>query len=37
MSRYPLDLRADLYQAAARLAEQQGVSIKQFILWSIAK
>ena len=37
MSRYPLNLPADLHQAAARLAEQQGVSLNQFILWSVAE
>jgi uncharacterized protein (DUF433 family) len=37
MSRYPLNLPADLHQAAAQLAEQQGVSLNQFILWSVAE
>jgi uncharacterized protein (DUF433 family) len=37
MTRYPLNLPADLHQAAARLAEQQGVSLNQFILWSVAE
>ena len=37
MSRYPLNLPADLHQTAARLAEQQGISLNQFILWSVAE
>jgi uncharacterized protein (DUF433 family) len=37
MSRYPLNLPPDLHQAAARLAEQQGISLNQFILWSVAE
>lgn len=37
MSRYPLNLPADLHQEAARLAERQGVSLNQFILWSVAE
>jgi uncharacterized protein (DUF433 family) len=37
MSRYPLNLPTDLHQAAARLAEQQGISLNQFILWSVAE
>jgi uncharacterized protein (DUF433 family) len=37
MSRYPLNLPADLHQSAARLAEQQGISLNQFILWSVAE
>ncbi len=37
MSRYPLNLPVDLHQAAARLAEQQGISLNQFILWSVAE
>jgi uncharacterized protein (DUF433 family) len=37
MARYPLNLPADLHQAAARLAEQQGISLNQFILWSVAE
>src|SRR6185369_15493344 len=32
MSRYPLNLPAELHRAAAELAEQQGVSLNQFIL-----
>src|SRR4051812_43018833 len=37
MSRYPLNLPVDLHQAATRLAEQQGNSRNQFILWSVAE
>jgi uncharacterized protein (DUF433 family) len=37
MSRYPLNLPADLHREAARLAEQQGISLNQFILWSVAE
>lgn len=37
MSRYPLNLPTDLHQSAARLAEQQGISLNQFILWSVAE
>ena len=37
MSRYPLNLPADLHRAAAQMAEQQGVSLNQFILWSVAE
>jgi uncharacterized protein (DUF433 family) len=36
-SRYPLNLPAELKQAAARLAKQQGVSLNQFFLWSISE
>jgi uncharacterized protein (DUF433 family) len=37
MSRYPLNLPTDLHQEAARLAQRQGVSLNQFILWSVAE
>jgi uncharacterized protein (DUF433 family) len=37
MARYPLNLPTELHQAAARLAEQQGISLNQFILWSVAE
>ena len=37
MSRYPLNLPADLHQEASRLAQQQGISLNQFILWSVAE
>lgn len=36
-ARYPLNLPAELKQAAARLAKQQGVSLNQFFLWSISE
>jgi uncharacterized protein (DUF433 family) len=36
-TRYPLNLPADLKQAAARLARQQGISLNQFFLWSISE
>jgi uncharacterized protein (DUF433 family) len=37
MSRYPLNLSADLRCEAAELAERQGISSNQFILWSVAE
>jgi uncharacterized protein (DUF433 family) len=37
MSRYPLNLPAELHQSAAQLAAQQGISLNQFILWSVAE
>ena len=36
-TRYPLNLPAELKQAAARLARQQGISLNQFFLWSISE
>ena len=36
MARYALNLPADLKQEAERLAERQGVSLNQFILWAVA-
>lgn len=36
-TRYPLNLPLELKQAAARMAKQQGVSLNQFFLWSIAE
>jgi len=36
-TRYPLNLPADLKQAAARMAKQQGVSLNQFFLWSTSE
>ena len=36
-TRYPLNLPVELKQAASRLAKQQGVSLNQFFLWSIAE
>lgn len=37
MSRYPVNFPADLRQEAARLAARQGISLNQFILWSVAE
>lgn len=37
MARYPLSLPAQLKQEAETLAEQQGVSLNQFILWAVAE
>ena len=37
MSRYPLSIPAKLKEEAESLAEQQGVSLNQFILWSLAE
>jgi uncharacterized protein (DUF433 family) len=37
MSRYPLNLPADLHREAAELAARQGISLNQFILWSVAE
>ncbi len=37
MSRYPLNLPSELRQEAARLAERQGISLNQFILWAVAE
>jgi uncharacterized protein (DUF433 family) len=37
MARYPLNLPAQLKQEAERWAAQQGVSLNQFILWSVAE
>ena len=37
MARYPLHLPLELQQEAARLAQRQGVSLNQFILWSVAE
>jgi uncharacterized protein (DUF433 family) len=36
-SRYPLNLPSDLKRDAALLAKQQGISLNQFFLWSIAE
>jgi uncharacterized protein (DUF433 family) len=36
-TRYPLNLPAELKQAAAGMAKQQGVSLNQFFLWSISE
>ena len=37
MSRYPLNLPAQLKQEAEALAAQQGVSLNQFVLWAVAE
>jgi uncharacterized protein (DUF433 family) len=37
MSRYPLNLPAQLKQEAEQWASQQGVSLNQFILWAVAE
>ncbi len=37
MSRYPLSLPNDLKRDAERMAKRQGVSLNQFILWSVAE
>ncbi len=37
MARYPLSLPTQLKQEAETLAAQQGVSLNQFILWTVAE
>lgn len=37
MARLPVNLPTELHQEAARLAARQGVSLNQFILWSVAE
>lgn len=37
MSRYPLNLPTQLKQEAEQWAQQQGVSLNQFILWAVAE
>lgn len=37
MSRYPLSLPLQLKQEAEDLAQRQGVSLNQFILWAVAE
>ena len=37
MARYPLNLPPDLKREAMELAKKQGVSLNQFILWSVAE
>ncbi len=37
MARYALNLPIDLKQEAASLAKRQGVSLNQFILWSVSE
>jgi uncharacterized protein (DUF433 family) len=37
MARYSLNLPVELKQEAAKIAEQQGVSLNQFIVWSVSE
>jgi uncharacterized protein (DUF433 family) len=37
MSRYPLNLPASLKHEAEALASQQGISLNQFIMWSVSE
>jgi uncharacterized protein (DUF433 family) len=37
MARYPLNLPQQLKQEAEALAQQQGISLNQFILWATAE
>lgn len=37
MARYPLNLPPELKREAQELAKKQGVSLNQFILWSVAE
>jgi len=37
MSRYPLNLPAQLKKEAEGFANQQGISLNQFIMWSVAE
>jgi uncharacterized protein (DUF433 family) len=37
MARYPLNLPQELKREAQELAKKQGVSLNQFILWSVAE
>ena len=37
MARYALNLPADLKREAEELAQKQGVSLNQFILWSVSE
>ncbi len=37
MTRYALSLPQDLKREAEQLADRQGVSLNQFILWSVAE
>jgi uncharacterized protein (DUF433 family) len=37
MPRFSLNLPLDLHRAAAEVAQQQGISLNQFILWSVAE
>lgn len=37
MSRYPLNLPTDLKREAEEIASRQGVSLNQFIMWSVSE
>lgn len=37
MTRYPLNLPVDLKQEAEALAKKQGISLNQFIMWSVSE
>lgn len=37
MARYPLNVPAELKTDAEKLADEQGVSLNQFILWALAE
>lgn len=37
MTRYPLNLPADLKEEAREMAARQGVSLNQFIMWSVSE
>jgi uncharacterized protein (DUF433 family) len=37
MARFPLNLPPDLRNEASKWAERQGISLNQFILWSVAE
>ncbi len=37
MARYALNLPINLKQEAVKIAKQQGISLNQFILWSVSE
>ena len=37
MTRYALNLPVDLKREAEEIAEKQGVSLNQFIMWSVSE
>jgi len=37
MARYPLNLPLELKREAERLAQEQGISLNQFLMWSVAE
>ena len=37
MARYPLNLPLELKREAEQMADNQGISLNQFILWSVAE